>query len=84
MKEKIISLAKDQLEDLKVFIDDVYTEKEGNMTTLYIVLDTKEDKYIDLDTVLKATDILNKIVDENHLAEDIDVLDIYAKEKGDV
>ncbi len=84
MKEKIVSLVGDKLEDLKIFIDDIYTEKTGNMTTLYIVLDTKEEKLIDLDTVVKATDVLNKIVDENHLAEDIDVLDIYAKEKGDV
>ena len=37
---------------------------------------------IDLDKVTLATDILNPIVDENILTDDIDVLDIYAKEKG--
>ena len=84
MKEKIQALVDNKLDDLKIFIDDVYTEKEGNMVTMYIVLDTEEDKYIDLDTVVKATDILNKIVDDHHLDTDIDVLDIYAKEKGDV
>lgn len=84
MKEKIISLVGNKLDDLKIFIDDIYTEKKGSMTTLYIVLDTKEEKLIDLDTVVSATDILNKIVDDNHLADDIDVLDIYAKERGDV
>lgn len=84
MKEKVLALVGDKLEDLKIFVDDVYTEKQGNMVTMYIVLDTNEEKLIDLDTVVKATDILNKIVDDNHLDKDIDVLDIYAKEKGDV
>lgn len=84
MKEKIISLVGNKLDHLKIFIDDVYTEKKGNMTTLYIVLDTSEEQFIDLDTVVAATEILNKIVDDHHLAKDIDVLDIYAKEKGDV
>lgn len=84
MKEKIIELAKDRLEELEIFIDDVYTEKDGKVTTMYIVLDTKKEEFIDLDTVVKATEILNEIVDKNHLAEDIDVLDIYAKEKGEI
>ncbi len=84
MKEKIVSLVGDKLDNLKLFIDDVYEEKKGSIKTLYIVLDTHEKKLIDLDTVVKATDILNKIVDDNNLAKDIDVLDIYAKEKGEV
>lgn len=84
MKEKIIELAKDELEKLEIFIDDVYTEKEGKVTTMYIVLDTKKEEFIDLDTVVKATEILNEVVDKNHLVEDIDVLDIYAKEKGEI
>lgn len=84
MKEKIISLVGNKLDELRIFVDDVYTKKEGNMVTMYIVLDTNENKLIDLDTVVKATEILNKIVDDNHFDKDIDVLDIYAKEKGDV
>ncbi len=84
MKEKIMELAKNKLEELEIFIDDVYTEKDGKVITMYIVLDTKKEEFIDLDTVVKATEILNEIVDKNHLAEDIDVLDIYAKEKGEI
>lgn len=80
MKEKLIKLVGNRLEDLNVFIDDVYEEKKGNIKTLYIVLDS--DEIIDLDKVTLATDILNPIVDENILTDDIDVLDIYAKEKG--
>ena len=84
MKEKIVSLVGNKLDNLRLFIDDVYEEKKGSIKTLYIVLDTNENKLIDLDTVVKATEVLNKIVDDNNLAKDIDVLDIYAKEKGDV
>lgn len=80
MKERLINLVGDKLESLNVFIDDVYEEKKGGIKTLYIVLDSKN--IIDLDTVTKATEILNPIVDEERLCEDIDVLDIYAKEKG--
>ncbi len=80
MKEKLINLVGDKLESLNVFIDNVYEEKKGSIKTLYIVLDSED--IIDLDTVTKATDILNPIVDEAGLCKDIDVLDIYAKEKG--
>ena len=38
----------------------------------------------DLNTVVEATDILNPIIDKaGVLPDDIDVLDIYAKEKGE-
>ena len=57
-------------------------EKKGNIKTCYIVLDSKD--IIDLDTVVAATDILNPIIDKSGiLGDDIDVLDIYAKEKGE-
>ena len=80
MKEKVIKLVGNKLEKLNVIIDDVYIEKKGGVSTLYIVLDS--DNIIDLDTVVKATDILNPIMDKSDLLDDIDVLDIYAKEKG--
>lgn len=80
MKEKLIKLVGNKLDELNVFIYDVYEEKKENIKTLYIVLDS--DEIIDLDKVTLATDILNPIVDENILTDDIDVLDIYAKEKG--
>lgn len=80
MKDKLVELVGDKLDALHVFIDDVYEEKKGTIKTLYIVLDS--NNIIDLDTVTKATDILNPIVDNAGMCDDIDVLDIYAKEKG--
>ena len=82
MKEKVIKLAGNKLDSLNVFIDDVYEEKQGNIKTFYVVLDS--ESIIDLDTVVKATEILNPLLDKSGiLPKDIDVLDIYAKEKGD-
>ena len=82
MKDKIIEIVGDKLDSLNVFIDDVYEEKVGGIKTFYIVLDSKD--IIDLNTVVEATDILNPIIDKaNILPSDVDVLDIYAKEKGE-
>jgi len=82
MKEKVIKIVGNKLDSLNVFIDDVYEEKKGSIKTCYIVLDSKD--IIDLDTVVAATDILNPIIDKSGiLGDDIDVLDIYAKEKGE-
>ena len=80
MKEEVIKLVGKKLNKLDVYIDDVYIEKKDNIKSLYIVLDS--ENIIDLDTVVKATDILNPIMDKSDLLDDIDVLDIYAKEKG--
>ena len=82
MKDKVINLVGGKLDSLNVFIDDVYEEKQGNIKTFYVVLDS--ESIIDLDTVVKATEILNPLLEKSGiLPKDIDVLDIYAKEKGD-
>jgi len=80
MKEKLIEKVKDKLDYINVFIDDVYITEEGKEKTLTIVLDSNE--MIDLKTVVKATRILNPIVDELDFIKDAYTLDVYAKEKG--
>ena len=79
MKEKLISMVGIKLDELNVFIDDVKIIDSNNEKVLEVVLDRDED-FIDLKTIVKATRILNPIVDEMKL--DIDSLDVYAKEKG--
>ena len=79
MKEKLISMVGNKLDDLNLFIDDVKLVNSNNEKVLEVVLDREED-FIDLKTVVMATRILNPIVDEMKL--DIDSLDVYAKEKG--
>lgn len=81
MKEKLIAKLGNKLNELNVFIDNVYISEEGSEKILTIVLDSKD--MIDLKTVVKATRILNPIVDELDFIKDAYTLDVYAKEKGD-
>lgn len=82
MKEKLVDAVGKKLDNLEVFIDSVNLANQDNEKVLEVVLDSKN--MIDLKTVVKATRIINPIVDKIGLSDDIDTLDVYAKEKGDV
>ena len=81
MKEKLISELGDSLNEIGVVIDDVYTEKEGHDEYLRVVLD--RDEIIDIDTVVKATKIIDPIIEKLELVKGEYILDVYAKQKGD-
>ena len=80
MKERIIKLIGNSLDELNLTIDDVVLEKEGNVTYLRIVLDSNE--IIDMDKVTEATRIINPLLDKDDIINDVDYLDIYGKSKG--
>lgn len=83
MKEKIEELVGERLTKLNVFISDSFTSTEEGKKILNIVLDSEE--IIDLNKVTDASRMINKIIDKDEkLLEDIDEVDIYSKEKGDV
>jgi len=82
MKEKLVDAVGNKLDNLEVFIDSVNLVNQDNEKVLEVILDSKN--MIDLKTVVKATRIINPIVDKIGLSDDIDTLDVYAKEKGDV
>lgn len=82
MEEKIKELVGDKLNNLKVWIDSVVVEKEEGNTFLRIALDA--DFIIPLNTVVMATRIINPILDKMDIELDDYMLDVYAKEKGDV
>ena len=81
MKEQLIEVVGDKLEKLNVWIDDVYTDKEGNETFVHIVLDSEE--IIPLNVVVMATRIINPLIDKLDIMDENYMLDIYAKSKGD-
>ena len=82
MKTKISELVNESIKDLNVFVDDAFTSEEEGQKILNIVLDS--DEIIDLNRVTEASRIINKIIDKHEeLLKDVDVLDIYSKEKGD-
>ncbi|MBQ7136551.1 MAG: hypothetical protein IJO43_01065 [Bacilli bacterium] len=82
MEEKIKELVGDKLDKLKVWIDSVTLEKEDSETFLRIALDA--EFIIPLSTVVMATRIINPILDKMDIELDNYILDVYAKEKGDV
>ena len=81
MKEQIIEVVGDKLEKLNVWIDDVYTDKEGTETFVHIVLDSEE--IIPLNVVVLASRIINPLIDKIDIMDGNYMLDIYAKSKGD-
>ena len=83
LKEKVENLIKDSIKDLNLVVWDAFIEEEEGKKKFNIVLDSEE--VIDLNRITEASRIINKIMDKNEsLLEDVDELDIYSREKGDV
>ncbi len=81
MESKVKELLDDKIKDLNLFVSSVYYSNEEGIKTLNIELDSNE--VIDVNKITEATKIINPIMDDNNLCNDIDVLDIHSKEKGD-
>lgn len=82
MKDKVKQLVDPVIKSLELFVSDVYYSNEEGVKTLNIELDS--DTIIDVNRITEATKIVNPIIDDNNLCDDVDVLDIHSKEKGDV
>ena len=82
MEEKVKALVDDSIKALGLFVSSVYYSTEEGVKTLNIELDSEE--IIDVNKITEATKIINPIMDDNNLCNDIDVLDIHSKEKGDM
>ena len=82
MKDKVKQLVDPVIKSLGLFVSDVYYTDEEEVKTLNIELDS--DTIIDVNRITEATKIVNPIMDDNNLCDDVDVLDIHSKEKGDV
>ena len=74
--ENIKKALKEPLKELNVWVDDIkYFNK-----VLYITLDS--DSIIDIDKVVEATKVINKILDDNDFIKEKYLLDVSSKEKG--
>ena len=82
MKEDLIKEVGNKLDELKVYIYDVVLEKEGRDTYLRVVLDAED--IIDIDRVVKATKIIDPIIEKMNLINEEYILDVYAKSKESV
>ncbi len=78
--EKIRENIKEELLKDEIVIDSITFETEGKYHFLRIVLDKTGG--IDLDTIVKATNIINPILDKLDLIEEEYILDVLSKERG--
>ena len=81
MEEKIKSLISDAISDLDLRVSSVYDSNEEGVKTRNIELDS--DSVIDVEKITLATKIINPILDKTNLLNDVEVLDIHSKEKGE-
>ena len=77
MEDKIRKLIEEPLKNEKISVADVYFEEEYGALNLYILIDKKP--YVDLDTCVLATNIINPILDEADLIEESYVLNVCSK-----
>lgn len=83
MKKEVSQLVEETIRDLNIYIDDAYISTSEGKKIFNIVLDS--DEVIDLNKVTEASRRINKILDdEKKLLQDIDELDIFSKEKGEI
>ena len=80
MEEKVRKIIGDSLNDLNLRIDSVKYEKENGHNFLRICLDSPDT--IDLDLIVKATNIINPLLDKENIINEEYHLDIYGKSKG--
>ena len=80
MEEKIKSVIGNSLNELNLIVDSVIYEKENGHNYLRICLDSTD--IIDLDLIVKATNIINPLMDKAKIIDEEYLLDIYGKSKG--
>ena len=80
MEERVKKIIGDSLNDLNLTVDSVIYEKENGHNYLRICLDSPDT--IDLDLIVKATNIINPLMDKEDIIKDEYHLDIYGKSKG--
>ena len=82
--EKILETIRKNIEKAlspeEIVVDSITFVKEGNYHFLRVILDKANG--IDLDTIVKATNIINPILDELDLIEEEYILDVLSKERG--
>ena len=63
-----------------IIVDDVTYERKGNYNFLTITLDKVGG--IDLEMIVHATGIVDKVVDSSDITDDSFIMDVVSKERG--
>ncbi len=80
MEEKVKRIIGNSLDELGLIVDSVVYEKENGHNYLRICLDSPN--IIDLNLIVKATNIINPLMDNANIIDEEYHLDIYGKSKG--
>lgn len=83
MQEKLTKLKNELqkvLESNNIIVDDVTYEKRGKYNFLTITLDKIGG--IDLEAIVDATKVVDKIVDKVNITNDSYIMDVVSKERG--
>ena len=80
MEKEVRKIIGDALNELNMTVDSVIYEKENGHNYLRICLDSPN--IIDVDLIVKATHIINPLMDKANLINEEYLLDIYGKSKG--
>ena len=78
--DKIKNALEEPLKEIGLTIYSINFEKES----LNITLDSINNDVLDLDKVVEATHIINKILDKNDFIKESYTLDVSSRERGDV
>lgn len=77
---KLIEKINIAIKDMDIFVYDISYKKKGKYNFLEVTLDKVGG--IDIDEIVKATHIINPVVDKYCDIEDSYILDISSKERG--
>ena len=83
MQEKLAKLKIDLQEvlaDKEIIVDDITFEKKGNYNFLTVTL--VKFGGIDLETIVEATGVVDKVVDAADITDDSFIMDVISKERG--
>lgn len=80
MENKTLNLIKDALSTENIVVDSVKYLTEDNIKFLRITID--KEGFITSDDCVKATKIINPILDDSNLIEESYILDVCSKERG--
>ena len=83
MQEKLEKLKvklQESLDSEEIIVDDITYEKKGKYNFLTITLDKIGG--IDLEMIVEATKIVDKIVDDANITDDSFIMDVISKKRG--
>lgn len=81
MESKIKNLVDTSIVHMNLFCADVVLDKEFNQTVLRIFID-RENEIVDLDTIVDATRVISKLLDEHEFIRSQYSLEVSTIEKG--